>query len=124
MVDIPGDINTSDGLTKSLPSVNLRNLSSVDLFRIVAGKRKCNKRKIPSAKPYIYSLYWNYPGGGEDLYTDMRRETLGVRCWQMVLDRGSPLNSFFATRGVNSPIAFNAEATDFHFKNEILGVFT
>ena len=39
--DIPGDINTSDGLAKSLSSVNLRNLLAGDLFRIFteAGKR-------------------------------------------------------------------------------------
>ena len=36
---IPGYINTSDGLTKSLPNVNLRNLLDGDMFQIVTDER-------------------------------------------------------------------------------------
>ena len=37
---IPGDINTSDGLTKSLSSVTPRNLLSGKTFRIVTEERR------------------------------------------------------------------------------------
>ena len=37
---IPGDINTSDGITKSLSSVNFGNLLDGNIFRIVTEERK------------------------------------------------------------------------------------
>ena len=51
---IPGDINTSNGLTKSLSSANMGGLSAVNVFRIATDGRKTEiGKKTPSAKRYI-----------------------------------------------------------------------
>ena len=51
---IPGDKNTSYGLTKSLSTVNMRNLLARNVSRIAteARKKEIGKR-IPSSKRYI-----------------------------------------------------------------------
>ena len=52
-----GDIDTSDGLTKSLSSVNLGNRSAANIFPNSDGRREEWKqgirKKIPSPKHYI-----------------------------------------------------------------------
>ena len=50
---IRGDINTSDGLAKSLSSVNLGNLLANDISRIATSGEKEIRRKAPSAQRYI-----------------------------------------------------------------------
>ena len=51
---IPGGVNTSDGITKILSSVNLRSLLVGNTSRIVTGVwQKEIRRRIPSAKRYI-----------------------------------------------------------------------
>ena len=42
---IPGDINTSEGLTKSLYIANIRNLLACNTFRIVTGVGEGNREK-------------------------------------------------------------------------------
>ena len=95
---IPGDINTSVGLTKSLSSVNLRSLLSGHTFRIVTewGKKEI-RRKIPSKKRYIVypeTTRGGVGGWGGDLDTEMRRRTRVGRCGKMALGWKSPPNSF------------------------------
>ena len=51
---IPGDLNTSDGMTKSMTSVNLRNLLAGNTFQIVTEEMKDKiRKKLPAAKHYI-----------------------------------------------------------------------
>ena len=91
---IPGDINASDGLTKSLSSGNLGNLLVGNMFRLA--KESWGKEiggGIPSAKRYI--LYHETIQGKKDLNTDMRRMARVGRCWQTV-KFPFPNNSFFA----------------------------
>ena len=57
----PGNINTSDGMTKSLYSVNLRNLLAGNMFRIVTEERE----KETEENNYIETLHfvsWNNSG--------------------------------------------------------------
>ena len=42
---IPGDLNTSDGMTKSMSSVNLRSLIAENIFQIVTEQMKNQIRK-------------------------------------------------------------------------------
>ena len=54
---IPGGINTSDGLSKSLSSVDTANLLACDISRISAEqKKKGISRKTPSGKRYTVFL--------------------------------------------------------------------
>ena len=77
------NINTSDGLTKSLSIVNLGNLLSGNMFRIVTEARKKEiRREIPADTPYF--VYREEIQGQKDLNTDMRRKTRVGRCWQIV----------------------------------------
>ena len=39
---IPGDLNTSDGMAKSMSSVNLRSLMAENIFQIVTEQMKPN----------------------------------------------------------------------------------
>ena len=75
---IPGGMTTSDGPTRSISSVNLRNLVAINVFRIVTEEREKEIRKqIPEANRYIV-----YPGtiqGGKDLDADVRRKTRAGR---------------------------------------------
>ena len=90
---IHGDINTSDGLTKSLSISNLRSLLSGTHFPISYGRKENGiRRKTPSAKRYI--VYHETSHGRKDLDTDVRRKTRAGRCRQMVLGWKSSLNSF------------------------------
>ena len=100
----PGDISTSGGSARILPSVNLRDLSSRNLLRVVTDERGNGiRRKIPQSKHYI--VYTETVHGQKDLNTDVRRKTRAGRCWEMVLRWESPLNSF--PGGIfNAPIAF------------------
>ena len=51
---IPGDLDTSDGMTKSMASINLRNLLAGNTFQIVTEEMKDKiRRKLPSANHYI-----------------------------------------------------------------------
>ena len=73
-----GDINTSDGLTKSLPSANLWDLLGDYVSRITTeGRMNEIRKKIPSPEHYI--VYPETIHGGVDLDTDMRRKTRAGR---------------------------------------------
>ena len=51
---IPGDLNTSDGMTKSMASVNLRNLLAGNTFQIVTEEMEDKiRKKLPAAKHYF-----------------------------------------------------------------------
>ena len=69
---IHGDIHTSDGLTKSLSSLNLRNILAIDVFRIVTGVGGNYEKELRIQTLIVY------PGsiqGGRDMDIDMRRKT-------------------------------------------------
>ena len=58
---IHGGINTSDGLTESISSANLRSLLAGDTFRIVTGGVKGDRKKDAIGET-LYSATRNYSG--------------------------------------------------------------
>ena len=79
-VYIPGGIGTSDGMAKSLSCVNLPNILSGDMFRIVTEERKGGiRRKIQAPKHNI--VYPEAIQGQKDLDNDMRRMKRAGRRW-------------------------------------------
>ena len=69
---IPGVMDTSDGLTKSMSSANMRNLLTRNTMRIVTEEKKKEiRKKMPAPKHYIV-----HPGtiqGGKYMDFDARR---------------------------------------------------
>ena len=89
------DTNTSDGLTKSLPIVNLGGLLGASIPRIAKAEReRVIRRKIPASKRYV--VYHETIQGINDLDADMRRRARVGRCWQTVARFSLPNNSFLA----------------------------
>ena len=91
---IPGDMNTSDGLTKTISSSNSRSLLTENSCRIVTEVKKAEIRKSsPAAKRYIVNHETIH--GRKDLDKDMRRKTRVGRSshWLIALGGNPPLNA-------------------------------
>ena len=79
---IPGDLNTSDGMTKSTTSVNLRNLMADNTFQIVTEEMEDKiRKKLPAAKHYI--VYPETVQGKRSLDQMIRKRTRLNVLWQM-----------------------------------------
>ena len=71
---IPGELNTSDSMTKSMSSVNLRSLLAENTFQIVTEQMKNQiRKKLPAAKHYI--VYPDTTQGQRALNEEIRRKT-------------------------------------------------
>ena len=91
---IPGDLNTSDGLTEAKYSASLGSLLNENAFRAVTEIQKNEiRQRLLAAKRYI--VYPEAIQGREDLNADMRRKTRVGRSphWQTALGCKPSLNS-------------------------------
>ena len=71
---IPGELNTSDSMAKSMSSVNLRSLLAENTFQIVTEQVKIKLgKKLPAAKHYI--VYPDTTQGQRTLTQEIRRKT-------------------------------------------------
>ena len=78
----PGDLNTSDGMTKSMTSINLRNLLAGNTFQIVTEEMKDKiRKKLPAAKHYI--VYPETAQGERIPNQEIRKKTRLNVMWQM-----------------------------------------
>ena len=79
---IPGELNTSDGMAKSMTSVNLRNLLAGNSFQIATGEMKGRiRKKLPGAKHYI--VYPETVQGEGILNQEIRKKARLSALWQM-----------------------------------------
>ena len=79
---IRGELNTSDGMKKSMTSVNLRNLLAGNTFQIVTEEMKDKiMKKLPAAKHYI--VYPETVQGKRILNQEIRKNTRLNVLWQM-----------------------------------------
>ena len=71
---IPGGLNTSDGMTESMSSVNLRSLLAENTFQIVTDQKETQiRKKLHAAKHYI--VYPETTQGQRTLNQEIRRKT-------------------------------------------------
>ena len=95
----PGNINTSDGLTKSLSIVNLGNLIDRDMFRISPEERKQEIRRKHTHRDTTFCITQQLRG--ERIWTltcDAGRARSGVgKLWRNCL---CPIIHFFAQNEV------------------------
>ena len=79
---IPGGLNTSDGMAKSMTSVNLSSLLAGNTFQIATEETKGQiRRKLPAAKHYI--AYLETVQGEGILNQEIRKKTRLNVMWQI-----------------------------------------
>ena len=113
---IPGNLDTSDGLTKAMYSASLGSLLGGNKFRIVTEIRKAEIRKrLPASELYIVCL--GAIQGRKDSNVDMRRQTRVGRSphWQIAMGGKASLNSNKLHRHINSKIATAKSKTESNF---------
>ena len=79
---IPGELNTSDGMAKSMTSANLRYLMAGDTYQIATEEMKGEiRRTLPAAKHHI--VYPETVQGERILSQEIRKKARLNLLWQM-----------------------------------------